>query len=372
MCVMAKRFLMIILTFLCIISPWPAWGTLFYYSGTMDAEFEMTHTITIELFDDRITELRHTFSLPEDYTLPTNTQDATEAAFTYSVTPTEEDLTDDFGNHYTRLTWTNPSPGTITITITYTVTAGTDWDGFVTGDPFPVNTSGLPGSVTPFLEATDEVQSNNSTLISHSTALTSGITTQWEAVLAICGWVMDNIDYDSNENGTDAISTYNDRVGVCTNFSQLACALLRAAGIPARYASGHSLYKQYTLPSGPTTYWGQGPHAWIEVYYPSLGWVPYDPQRDIHHIDTRRVLTGIGRDTTEGAGEWIWFYDTSPSTYPIVSSTISVTWIADDIDLSYIKQTDEITKSSLSTDVTFTNSYPSKAMPWLPLLLDED
>jgi transglutaminase-like putative cysteine protease len=367
---MAKRFSMIILLCLCLVFPGLAWGTLFYYSGTMDGEFAMTHTVTIAM-PENITEFRYSLELPEDYILPTNTQDATEPDFTYSVTPSKEDYTDEYNNHYTRLTWINPSQGTITVTITYTVTATADWDGFVTGDPFPVSSSGLPGSVTPFLEATDEVQSDDSTLIDQATALTSGKTTQWEAVLAICGWVMDNIDYYSN-NDTDALSTYNEGFGVCTNFSHLACALLRAAGIPARYASGHSLSKQYTLPSGHTTYWGQGPHAWIEVYYPSLGWVPYDPQRDIHHIDTRRVLTGIGRDTTEGAGEWIWFYDTTPSTYPIVSSTISVTWIADDIDLSYIKQTNEITKFSLSTDVTFTNSYPSKAMPWLPLLLLED
>lgn len=363
---MTKKTLTIIMVFLCIILPASAWGTLYYYSGTMDAQFEVTYTIEITL-PSGFSTVSYEIALPENYSLPTNSQIATDPVIEYTDDPPrpadlEEDETDAYGNHNTVLTWNNPSAGTIAFTIAYTITTSADWDAFETSDAFPFNSTGLSESITKFLDATDEVQSDNSTLVSQAETLTSGITTQWEAVLAIIGWVMDNVTYGTNQYGTDALSTYDHLVGVCTNYSQLAIALLRAAGIPARFASGDSINRQYTLPipnGYRTTYWNQGPHAWIEVYYPSLGeWVPYDPQRDIHHIDTYRVLTGIGKDTDDGGGglssSWIGEYPGPISWFTNMNVN---EWLSESVNLTYIKQTDEITDFSLSTAVTFTESH---------------
>ena len=354
---MVKRALIIVFICFSLVFPWPAWAELYYYSGTMDARFVMTHTINITV-PGGLTEFQYTFTLPENHTLPTNTQDATDVVFSYTgETPSEYNYTDTYGNHYTRLTWSNPSEGAITVTATYTVDTGADWDGFVTSDLFPFDSSGLDASITAYLEPTNEVQSDNTDLIDLANTLTSGKTTQWEAVLAINGWVMDHISYGSNTSGTDALSTYDLRVGVCTNYSHLAAALLRAAGIPARLVSGYALSKSYSLPTGSgyiITDWNPESHAWIEVYYPSLGWVPYDPQRDIHHVDTHRVLDGTGPDSDGISGGWSWSYDphlNPPS--PSVSSTVGVNWISDVINLSYIKTTGEIGASSFSTGVTF-------------------
>ena len=353
---MKKKALIIVLFCLGLAFPWPVWGSLYYFSGTMDASFEITHEIDITL-PSGLAEFQYIFTLPEDYTLPTNTQDATEVVFSYTgETPSEYNYPDTYGNHYTLLTWTNPAAGAITITATYTVAAGADWDGFVTRDLFPFNSTGLPASITTFLEPTDNVQSDDSAIMALASSLTSGITTQWEAVLAINGWVMTNITYGSNSSGTDALSTYNLLTGVCSNYSHLATALLRAAGIPARLASGYALSKPYSIePDGGylSTDWGQGSHAWIEVYYPSLGWVPYDPQRDLHHVDTHRYLESTGPDLDAIDGGWSWSYSYPPSSYPSVSSTVSVNWVSDVISLSHIKTTNEITDFSLSTDVTF-------------------
>ncbi len=353
---MVKRALITFFLLLTLASSLPAWGTLYYYSGNMDASFGMTHTITITM-PAGLTEFRYIFTLPEDYSFPTNSQDATAVGFSFTgSTPSQYNYTDEYGNHCTRLTWPNPSAGTVTVTATYTVTAAADWDGFVTSDLFPFDPSGLSPSITMYLDPTSEVQSENSTLAALADTLTSGVTTQWEAVLAINGWVMDNISYGNNSSGTDALSTYNLRVGVCSNYSHLAVALLRAAGIPARLASGYALEKEYNLPTGGgyiKTDWGEGSHAWIEVYYPSLGWVPYDPQRDLHHVDTHRVLDSTGPDLEEISGGWYWSYSGPQPPAPSVSSAVSANWISDVINLSYIKTTNEINEFSLSAKVTF-------------------
>lgn len=64
------------------------------------------------------------------------------------------------------------------------------------------------------------------------------------------------------------------REGFCVHFASAAVALFRAAGIPARYAEG------YAVPVGDDGEWVDVPdynaHAWVEVYWGGLGWVPVE------------------------------------------------------------------------------------------------
>jgi len=60
--------------------------------------------------------------------------------------------------------------------------------------------------------------------------------------------------------------------GVCSDYSILYTALLRAAGIPARLAAGIPVYTMLYEP-GKELDIG---HAWVEVKIPGYGWVPVD------------------------------------------------------------------------------------------------
>ena len=133
---------------------------------------------------------------------------------------------------------------------------------------FPLDTAQLPADVQPYLQPTSSQQSDNPIIIEQAQVLVENAHTEAQAVVAILDWVRANITYDYTFSlPNDAVSVYQNRSGVCAGFSNLAVALLRAVGIPAKDQSGCALWVSHG-----------GGHAWIEVYYPDVGWVPSEPQ----------------------------------------------------------------------------------------------
>jgi len=68
-------------------------------------------------------------------------------------------------------------------------------------------------------------------------------------------------------------------------YANLACAFLRAAGIPAKPVIGGVLSDAtlgwaWPVPEGGARRW------WILVYYPDRGWVPSDPYRTTNWVDS--------------------------------------------------------------------------------------
>jgi len=81
------------------------------------------------------------------------------------------------------------------------------------------------------------------------------------------------------EGTQTALDTLRSRSGTCRDYAWLMIEALRSLGIACRFVSGY-LYDP-TLDVGAT---GGGPrvgagatHAWLNVYLPGAGWVPYDP-----------------------------------------------------------------------------------------------
>jgi transglutaminase-like putative cysteine protease len=67
-----------------------------------------------------------------------------------------------------------------------------------------------------------------------------------------------------------------DRRGVCEQFATAMTVMLRAQGIPARLVAGYGA-GEYNALSGYYTVRASDAHAWVEVYFPGYGWVPFDP-----------------------------------------------------------------------------------------------
>jgi protein-glutamine gamma-glutamyltransferase len=76
--------------------------------------------------------------------------------------------------------------------------------------------------------------------------------------------------------GQDAVDDFlfRDHVGFCEQFASAAAVMLRTLGVPTRLVSGLAGGHQQGRTRLLT---GSDAHAWIEVYYPGIGWSPSDP-----------------------------------------------------------------------------------------------
>ncbi|MBS4197826.1 DUF4129 domain-containing protein [Bacillus sp. FJAT-49870] len=73
---------------------------------------------------------------------------------------------------------------------------------------------------------------------------------------------------------------FDTKKGYCDNFSTSMVVLLRAAGVPARWAKGYSAGQYNGETDGKDRIYkvtNNDAHSWVEVYFPSEGWVPFEP-----------------------------------------------------------------------------------------------
>jgi transglutaminase-like putative cysteine protease len=66
------------------------------------------------------------------------------------------------------------------------------------------------------------------------------------------------------------------RQGYCDYYASAMVVLARAAGVPARLAIGYAS-GTYNLNSKRFVVTEADAHSWVEVYFPNIGWVPFEP-----------------------------------------------------------------------------------------------
>ncbi|ETK31375.1 transglutaminase family protein [Microbispora sp. ATCC PTA-5024] len=113
-----------------------------------------------------------------------------------------------------------------------------------------------------------------------------------EAAEAIAWGVNEEVAYVPGSTGvsTSAQEAWEHGKGVCQDMAHLTVALLRAAGIPARYVSGY-LHPQRDAAVGEPVV-GQS-HAWVEYW--TGEWNPLDPTNRTRAGEAY-VVVGRGRD----------------------------------------------------------------------------
>ena len=158
-----------------------------------------------------------------------------------------------------------------------------------------------------FLEGTELVQKDYKGIQEQSKKLTDNVENWHEAVMNILDWVNDYMRYDRNPESIDAIQAFETHSGHSPCFVHLALALLRSASIPARVVSGIAFRKPWlvSFPNGnecSDKMMGNihRRRVWIEIYYPDIGWVPYDLlQKPYFVISSRHLALKIGMDVID-------------------------------------------------------------------------
>lgn len=127
----------------------------------------------------------------------------------------------------------------------------------------------------------------------------AGLTSRYDQVKAIEDYLKNNYKYTLNSSLPAADEDFVDHFlfeqqqGYCVHFSTAMVIMLRTQEIPARWVKGYQMGEAIDSRSNEagvveTLYEVRqsDAHAWVEVYFPTVGWVPFDPTPAIDEAST--------------------------------------------------------------------------------------
>ncbi len=137
-------------------------------------------------------------------------------------------------------------------------------------------------------------------------SVTTGAPTDYDAALALQRFFRDEFQYSLEVpagHGSSAIEVFlRQRIGYCEQFAATFAAMARTLGMPSRVAVGYTSGSDDG--SGRYTVLGRHAHAWPEIWFDGVGWVPFEPTPG-RGAPGAEAYTGVApeQDTTPPAGD---------------------------------------------------------------------
>jgi transglutaminase-like putative cysteine protease len=188
-------------------------------------------------------------------------QEVQNLNLTFSVDPSGIIFyTDEDGNNYAVFYWNEKPSNEISVAIEAAISLQLNVEVLnnTAPHPYPLNESEIPDNIKVYLRPTSNSPSNDTEISNLAKTIAGNLTDQAKIVDKIIYWVSQNI---GPWPPTD-----------CLNQSNYAIALLRALGIPARLVRGIRVY-----PYCPSCHKASNPEYRVQVWYPKIGWINYDP-----------------------------------------------------------------------------------------------
>ncbi len=309
------QFIGVLIIFSAVVATASPQARTLVLDGTLTSSFHVKDTAVIDAPTDQGSIDDFTYHLVPPPSASSKTSKQTVSNYRHTATPppdSTKERTDAYGNKILELNWKAPS-GEIKIVSEYDVRASVEFVPVSSTALYPLQPTVWPSDVALYLKPSEQVQSEDQSIKDLSAELVKGARTEGEAVTRIMHWIVDHLHYVLEPAGYDALTTKREGKGNCQNYSHLTMALLRAAGIPARLVRGRTLGKSWEVDEDNgkrrwTAKWGEGRHAWLEVYYPDQGWLMYDSQAYHQFVSTRfiRIETGPDNKAVHTDGLILW------------------------------------------------------------------
>jgi hypothetical protein len=330
---MRHSFVLVVCLFVFLLAA-PAQSREIVVKGGMDASMDFVFERTVA-FPEGASRVECSFVAPKGFASATYRQDVESFSLDFSPKPDKRtSRTDVRGNEIITAQWSNP-PRSVEMTYAAKTKSVTRLGRITTDAVFPLPSA--PQNVAAYLAATKLVQSDDPVMEQTARALTQGAATEYEAVSKVVNWVADHVRYVSSPKSYDALYSLKSGKGNCQNYSHLTAALLRAVGVPVRIVNGFTVKNPYSVRAENIVYTfkaGQGRHSWIEVWFPDLGWIPFDPQKTSLFVSNRflRIEVGVDNKETQNDGRIRWV-SKSGSNRPKLNTAATADLPADVVEL---------------------------------------
>ncbi|MCX7991643.1 MAG: transglutaminase family protein [Proteobacteria bacterium] len=348
----------IIIFFLFLFLTSNSYSKTLLLNGEMISKIEISQNVSFKVTKP-LQKLRYRFAIPTNYTTPLTTQEVEKLDIKFSVRPVKTEEEKDREGNVFKVAYFENVDKDIDIVLNFVVNKKNNLKELIFNDSFPVKD--LSNVNSRYLSSSPLVQSDDERIKTVAIKLAEGTTNLYDVVNRVINYVSDNVKYTYNPQKYDAVFTLETKSGNCQNIAHLSIALLRALNIPARIVGGITLKEQWKIPLGKDGYlvqsMGQGGHAWIEVYFPSYGWLPFDPQQTKNFVSTRHIKQTHGVDSNEVNDSW-----SGGPTLPRYEEEITAKYLADNIDIK-LSNSEETPKAYIAS-----NSYKGliTKMPELP------
>ena len=168
------------------------------------------------------------------------------------------------------------TPGTV-----YTVVSDDDQlpASQLSKDTLPL---GPPAALSPYLQLPKPYRDVRALTV----AITAHKTTLFAKVQALESWMAGHVRYSTGipplPRGADAVEQFlfGTRVGFCEQISTALTVMLRTIGVPAREAIGY-VPGSYNPLTNLYEVQAKDAHAWVQVYFPGVGWQSFDPTANV-------------------------------------------------------------------------------------------
>ncbi len=132
----------------------------------------------------------------------------------------------------------------------------------------------------------------------HTEAITRDAETALEMAASIEQWLTANKQYSLRVNRPtgDIVDgfIFGMEEGYCVYFASAMTVMLRTQGVPARFTVGYSTGQE--VDDGRWVVRGLDSHAWVEVYFPEIGWIPFDPTPGVERTSRRERRLQVARN----------------------------------------------------------------------------